>query len=650
MWPDRLSNQPPPRQYSTSPRRPSHLGPGAFPTRPPYSPRSSSLSLPLNQSSSSLSAPGRPANGSNLRQSTVASTPGTVSDPLEVLSDIIGNTVTRTSSSHTDESRPAVLEDIDFGTLSIQEFAAAESEKKDHRNLSNGAPVVQDYETEEAKFEDLHLSITACDEVLKSVETYLASFQADLGNVSSEIESLQSRSTALNKRLDNRKQVERLLGPIVEDISISPSVIKKLSEGPIDDSWAKTLRDLERRLKSVEDKSESTQSIKAFRDAQPLLRNLIDKALERIRDYFVAQIKALRSPNINSQIIQRQKFLPYKDLFAFLAKSHPQLAEEISQAYTNTMRWYYHGYFQRYEIALGKVKLHVIDKNDALAVEDSARRGTVLGTSRPATAPHDAFSLGRRTDLLKSGNRLALSSYLAEEDKSTHHLEVPFRNFNLALVDNASVEYSFLSEFLGHNSFHQISRKFAQIFETTCVIGQSLTKNLIDSSVDGLGVLFCVRLNQRFAFDLQRRKVPTLDSYINGINMLLWPRFQKIMDVHCESFRKATTSSMAGNAAPHPFTQKFAQLLQGITALSSEAGDDEPISSSLSRLRGDFETFLTRAAKTISEPRKRRRFLFNNFSLILTILGETNGKLAQEQREYFKDAAEQNAEKRSSGA
>ena len=69
---------------------------------------------------------------------------------------------------------------------------------------------------------------------------------------------------------------------------------------------------------------------------------------------------------------------------------------------------------------------------------------------------------------------MALSSYLAEEDKSAHYLEVPFRNFNIALVDNATAEYSFLTEYFSGNSFHQVSRKFQEIFEPTFAIGQSV--------------------------------------------------------------------------------------------------------------------------------------------------------------------------------
>ena len=52
------------------------------------------------------------------------------------------------------------------------------------------------------------------------------------------------------------------------------------------------------------------------------------KAVERIRDYLVAQIKALRSPSINAQVLQQQNFLRYTDLYTFLARHQPQLSDE----------------------------------------------------------------------------------------------------------------------------------------------------------------------------------------------------------------------------------------------------------------------------------------------------------------------------------
>ena len=259
-------------------------------------------------------------------------------------------------------------------------------------------------------------------------------------------------------------------------------------------------------------------------------------------------------------------------------------------------------------------------------------------------------------DILRTANATAISSYLAEEDRSAHHIEVPFRNFNIALIDNVSAEYSFLAEFFSGNPLAQMSRRFAEIFEPTFALGQSLVKDLVESTYDCFGLLLCVRLNQRSAFELQRRKVPVADSYINGTNMLLWPRFQLIMDLHCESIKQlgatisgrnaASKLSFAGNAtdaskqstAPHYLTQRFGQFLYGILAISSEASDDEPVSTSLGRLRGEYESFLSKASKGAgTDGKKRDKFLANNYSLVLTIIMDTVGKLAQEQKQHFEE-------------
>lgn len=314
------------------------------------------------------------------------------------------------------------------------------------------------------------------------------------------------------------------------------------------------------------------------------------------------------------------------------------------------MRWYYANQFGRYEKALAKIKLHVLDKNDVLGHEDTTRKATVLSSSRMGGVPHDAFNLGRRIDVLKTTNQSALSSYLAEEDPATHYLEVPFRSFNLAVIDNATAEYTFLATFFSPAlSFAQISRNFNYIFEPTFELGQTLSRTLVGEAFDALGLLMCIRLNQHFAFELQRRKVPAVDSYINRTNMLLWPRLQVIMDRHCDSVRQLTNATPSKparsaseqarmTAAPHVVTQRFGQLLHGFLSLSTDAGDDEPVVASLRRLRSEIESFLTRQSQMYgSDKRKSERFLYNNYSLILTIIGDTNGKLAAEQQEHFEE-------------
>lgn len=106
------------------------------------------------------------------------------------------------------------------------------------------------------------------------MEVSLTNFQTDLGTVSAEIETLQNRSTALNTKLENRKVVEKLLGPAVEEISIAPAIVKKISEGVIDQEWAKALEILERRSKAIDSKTKESVEILAVSDVKPLLKDL----------------------------------------------------------------------------------------------------------------------------------------------------------------------------------------------------------------------------------------------------------------------------------------------------------------------------------------------------------------------------------------
>ncbi|KAJ4405571.1 Vacuolar protein sorting-associated protein 52 [Neurospora sp. IMI 360204] len=657
MWLDRRPGQhpgsaaPPPNNRSASPlpQRTSSRGPYLAPQRPGLNTRgSSALSLVSNDSSSSLLASAKKTNGSSLRQSSAVDD---APDPEEVLARILGQ-FPSSNTTQQPEAKPAsgITEDdldfdVDFGGLTLTELAGPEVSSRQVDNYKSQS--VQDYERDKAKFEDLHRSIRACDDILSSVESNLTNFRNDLAAVSADIESLQARSEALNVRLENRKAVEKGLGPLVEELSVSPLVITTIAEGHIDETWVKVLAEVDKRATAHKKNAQQPQS-KALADVGPLLEKLILKAIGRIRDFLVAQIKALRSPHINAQIIQQQNFLRFKDLFAFLQKHQPTLAGEICQAYMNTMRWYYLNQFTRYKQSLDKLKLHIIDKNDAMGHEDTSRRTTVLSGSKLGGAPHDAFSIGRRNELLKTKDQIAMSSYLADEDQTTHYLEVPFRNFNLALVDNATAEYTFLVAFFSPAlSLSVISRHFTYIFDQTFALGQALTKQLVSDTYDGLGLLLCVRLNQHFAFELQRRRVPVVDGYINGTAMVLWPRLQSVMDAHCESVKtltsalpnKAGSASQAktASAAPHVVTQRFGQFLHGVLALSAEAGDDEPIVSSLHRLRIEVEAFLAKHSQVQlgADARKRDRFLYNNYSLILTIISDVSGKLATEQQDHF---------------
>lgn len=135
MWAlDRLSAHPTPsgspyqRAPSPSPRRP---GLGALPQRPPYGPRSSSLSLASTPSTTSLSGSAR-YNGSALKNELYSAPPEDLDDPLTVLRSILGDVPQQfknAESNLTTLTRPdSLVKDIEFGGLSLEAFAEQDEE------------------------------------------------------------------------------------------------------------------------------------------------------------------------------------------------------------------------------------------------------------------------------------------------------------------------------------------------------------------------------------------------------------------------------------------------------------------------------------------------------------------------------------------
>lgn len=131
-------------------------------------------------------------------------------------------------------------------------------------------------EQDKARFDALHRSIVACDDILNSVENNLTDFRNDLSTVSADIETLQSRSSALSRRLENRKRIEKALGPLVEELSVSPDTISRITTGHIDEAWAKTLNEVDKRAAAIK-KLSGTQQGKASEELGPILEKLILK-------------------------------------------------------------------------------------------------------------------------------------------------------------------------------------------------------------------------------------------------------------------------------------------------------------------------------------------------------------------------------------
>lgn len=103
------------------------------------------------------------------------------------------------------------------------------------------------------------------------------------------------------------------------------------------------------------------------------------------------------------------------------------------------------------------------------------------------------------------------------------------------LMDNASSEYCFLTEFFSstntakfpmpHSPAVIANELFGEVCGRTVHGMQDQIKVMIDQSVDAIGILLCIRINNQHQLIMQKRRIPCLDQLINALNLLLWPRF-----------------------------------------------------------------------------------------------------------------------------
>ncbi|CAG8598435.1 20442_t:CDS:10 [Rhizophagus irregularis] len=460
-----------------------------------------------------------------------------------------------------------------------------------------------DYISQAKNFVELHNQIQSCDQILATMENMLSVFQMDLGNISSEIQTLQDKSFSMNIKLKNRTAVEQQLNTVLEGTVIPPPMIKKITEGEVDEIWLAYLTELNKKMTYV--KRNQKMNVKAIKDVGP--------ELEKLR---------------------------LKALYKFLMERYSEVAVEVMHNYVNTMRWYFFNHFEKYNRELQKLQNPVADKYDMMGYDESVRKGGLWGTGKIALQDKaNIYVLKDRIKTLRNQDAGVILVHVAENKSKGYPNEALFRSFNLTFIDNASSEYLFIVEFFAKDDKPNAELAkdiFSEIFNTTIKMGLDSTKQFVDNSYDAIGILICIRLNTQFALELQRRKVPALEGYTNQINMLLWPRFQAIMNMHIDSVKKAATKFIVKDIHPHFVTRRYGEFAASILTLNEEY-NDPILLNSLLRLRNEVENFLDKLSNNFDDRKSRIIFLINNYDQIITILNDTGGKVIEAEVNYFKE-------------
>ncbi|KAJ1922842.1 Vacuolar protein sorting-associated protein 52 [Tieghemiomyces parasiticus] len=525
---------------------------------------------------------------------------------------------------------------------------------------------LENYYQQQHQLRELDTQVHSCVDILDHMEGLLSGFQTKLGNINQEIRELQDQSVSMSVRLRNRVQVETQLERAIDGLVVSPDLIRQICDGEVDHTYLAPVAELDRKMRFVRHQGSRPHStIRALDDVGPELERLRLVASAKIRHLLLAKIKALRQPGGSSlPSVQRNFLIPYQALNHFLIERHPEAAQELRDNYIHVARVCYADHFERYSRGLHKLHAPAVERLDLLGQDESSKLGGLFGGSRPTLRDRKlVFSLGERANVLTASGAPVppqqLLATAASASGSTSNtagasedrieklpFESLFLSYNQALVDDATQEYEFELKFFVSETARQrltgsdIAKAiFEHVFDPACHNGLVFTRQFVENTFDALGVLLCIRINQQLANELQRRRVPVLEGYINATNMLLWPRFQAIVSLHIDSIRKVCAGNRPrltrNDVHPHFVSRRYAEFVASLLTLN-QAQETNIVDQSLRRLRNELESMFVRISEGFNDRGITLIFLINNYDLIVTILNENGFESGSEEEvDYF---------------
>ncbi|KAF7153126.1 hypothetical protein RHSIM_Rhsim01G0101300 [Rhododendron simsii] len=494
---------------------------------------------------------------------------------------------------------------------------------------------LKDYINESDNLVSLHDQIRDCDIILSQMETLLGGFQVEIGSISSDIKILQEKSMDMGLKLKNRKVAESKLAKFVEDIIIPPRMIDIIVDGEVSEEYTKTLESLSKKLKFVE-VDPMLKTSKALKDVQPELERLRQKAVSKVFEFIVQKLYALRKPKTNIQILQQSVLLKYKAyryVISFLKEHGKEVYTEVRAAYVDTMNKVLSAHFRAYIQALEKLQLDIATSSDLIGVETGSTSLFSRGRE-PLKNRSAVFALGERISILKEIDEPALIPHIAEASSRKYPYEVLFRSLHKLLMDSACSEYLFCDDFFGEESV------FYEIFAGPFAVVDEHFNSIIPYSFDAIGLMLMIRTIHQHQLIMSRRRIPCLDSYLDKVNIALWPRFKIVFDMHLSSLRNANVKTLwEDDVHPHYVMRRYAEFTASLIHLNFEYGDGQ-LELNLERLRIAVDDLLVKLAKMFRKPKLQTVFLINNYDMTISVLkeaGPEGGKIQLHFEELLKN-------------
>ncbi|GAB4861174.1 Vacuolar protein sorting-associated protein 52 [Ancistrocladus abbreviatus] len=210
----------------------------------------------------------------------------------------------------------------------------------------------------------------------------------------------------------------------------------------------------------------------------------------------------------------------------------------------------------------------------------------------------------------------ALVLHAAETSSHKYPYEALFRSLHKLLMDAAGSEYIFCEDFFGEPSM------FYDIFTGAFAVIDEHISSVLSNCFDAIGLmlLICI-INQQ------------------QVNILLWPRFKMVLDMHLESLRNANVNLLwEDDVHPHYVMRRYVEFTASLVHLNVECGDAQ-LELYIERLKVAADDLLLKLAEQFWNPRMQSIFLINNYDMTIAVLKEAGpgcGKIQMHFEELLK--------------
>lgn len=498
-------------------------------------------------------------------------------------------------------SEPSVRAVLEVG-VDLQNYTA--EIRKELEDVEGAS--IEDYLRQIPRVEKLHDEIITCDQVLESMEDLLVTFKGSLGQLSTEICGMQAKSQEINKKLENRKNLDTFLGEYTKEVAVSKGFTDAITNTETGVPYVKFVNELGEKLKFT--MRPDIKNTPAALETKAKLEQLRSRAVEKIRKWFQQQINEMKENFEGNQLSIQNALLRCQPLMRFLKDYASDAHETIQASYVDTVsKLYCDSYKYACKNVLKKMaQISVSPETIIPAQSRSFFRKRLAGESTLF------FSLGERQKLLN--DVLAPPSEFGD---GSYPVESLLRSVYQRLIDSVTAEHAFASFFFDDDNIT------STLFTPTTKYLEQFFDDLLFKITDPICVILLLRINNEQKQEMQRRRCFKINTHLTEVANKLINRFHQIVNNNITAIENADPrmflekeeTSHLSNA----MTKRFAEFASSLSLLLND-NVAEVMIPDLHGISASVIDLLERTSREFHTSELSVIFLLNNYCLILATL------------------------------